>query len=88
MVEHMEAAETAAAAEARPPYRVKEVARILGVSLATVYEEIATGRLPALAIGEGSGAKRVEHADLMAYKQRCRLRAVRITPIPSTEEAA
>ncbi|MCX5202450.1 helix-turn-helix domain-containing protein [Streptomyces sp. NBC_00237] len=82
----MEAAENPTAAAERPPYRVKEVARILGVSLATVYEEIATGRLPALAIGEGSGAKRVEHADLVAYKQRCRIRAIRSNS--STQEVA
>ena len=77
MVEHMEAADALEVGSHRPPYRVKEVAQILGVSLATVYEEIASGRLPALAIGGGSGAKRVEYADLMAYKERCRARAVR-----------
>jgi excisionase family DNA binding protein len=77
MLEHMEAADALEPVAIRPPYRVKEVAQILGVSLATVYEEIASGRLPALAIGGGSGTKRVEYADLEAYKALCRSKAIR-----------
>lgn len=72
----MEAVDTGSV-EPRPPYLVSEVAKMLRVSPATVYEEIATGRLRALSIGEGSGAKRIEHADFMAYKEQCRTRAVR-----------
>lgn len=84
MLGHMEAVDALEPVAFRPPYRVKEVAQILGVSLATVYEEIASGRLPALAIGGGSGTKRVEHADLMAYKALCRSKAIR----PATADAA
>jgi excisionase family DNA binding protein len=79
-MEVMEATHTAEAAEAPPPYRVKEVAQMLRVSLATIYEEIARGALPAMSIG---GAKRVEHDDFMAYKQRCRVKAVRTDGLTS-----
>lgn len=58
-------------------YRVKEVAPFLNVSLATVYNLIARGDLPAYSIGPGRGVKRVPHNELMAYKKRCRARAVR-----------
>jgi excisionase family DNA binding protein len=58
-------------------YRVKEVAPILNVCVATVYNLIASGDLPAYSIGPGRGTKRVPHAELMAYKERCRARAVR-----------
>ena len=58
-------------------YRVKEVASLLGVCLATAYNLIASGDLSAYSIGPGRGTKRVSHDELMAYKERCRLRAVR-----------
>lgn len=58
-------------------YRVKEVAPLLGVCIATVYNLIASGDLPAYSIGPGRGTKRVPHDDLVAYKARCRRRAVR-----------
>lgn len=58
-------------------YHVKEVAPLLNVCVATVYNLIASGDLPAYSIGPGRGTKRVPHADLMAYKDRCRARAVR-----------
>lgn len=69
--------EHAAPPDRRTPYSVKQIARLLGVSLTTVYEEIARGELPAMAIGGGRGTYRVEAADFDAYKERCRLRAVR-----------
>lgn len=59
-------------------YRVKEVAGMLNVCLATVYNLIAKGDLPAYSIGPGRGTKRVAHSELMAYKERCRARAVRV----------
>lgn len=84
----MEAVGTAEQEVAQPPavmaddveevtYRVKEVAAMLNVSLATVYNLIASGDLPAYSIGPGRGTKRVPHSELMAYKDRCRARAVR-----------
>lgn len=59
------------------PYSVKQVARIFGVSLTTIYEEIAAGNLVALAIGPGRGTKRIEESALEAYKKRCRAKAIR-----------
>lgn len=88
MVDAMEDAESNPEAEVRPPYLVKEIAMMLRVSQATVYEEIASGRLSALSIGEGSGAKRIEHEAFVAYKAECRLRAVRESEIAPSEEVA
>lgn len=59
------------------PYSVKQIAHLLGVSLTTVYDEIARGELPAMVIGTGRGTYRVEGSDFDAYKERCRTRAVR-----------
>ena len=63
--------------EQRPPYSVKQIARLLGVSLTTVYEEIARGELPAMAIGTGRGTYRIDPTDYDNYKARCYERAVR-----------
>lgn len=57
------------------PYRVREIAALLGVAPKTIYEEIQAGALPALLIG---GTYRVERHEFDAYKQRCRARAVRV----------
>lgn len=56
------------------PYRVKEIAALLGVAPKTIYEEIQVGELPAMLIG---GTYRVEVPDFADYKQRCRAKAVR-----------
>lgn len=61
------------------PYRVKEIAALLGVAPKTIYEEIASGTLPALLIG---GTYRVERPDYFEYKQRCRARAIRMSTEP------
>lgn len=61
----------------RSPFSVKQIATLLGVSLTTVYDEIARGELPAMAIGTGRGTYRVEVAEFDAYRERCRARAVR-----------
>lgn len=71
--------EPAVLAERRSPYSVKQIARELGVSLTTVYEEIARGELPAMAIGAGRGTYRIEVGEFEAYKGRCRARAVRFS---------
>lgn len=70
------------------PYSVKEVASLLGVSLTTVYEEIAAGNLVALAIGTGRGTKRIEGGALEAYKERCRAKAVRSAALELAEPVA
>lgn len=62
------------------PYRVKEIAALLGVAPKTIYEEIANGTLPALLIG---GTYRVERPDFFEYKQHCRTRAVRVAAEPA-----
>lgn len=61
----------------RRPYSVKQIAHLLGVSLTTVYEEIARGELPAMAIGTGRGTYRIAPNDYDDYKKRCYARAVR-----------
>ena len=63
-----------------PWYRVKEVAEIMDVSLATAYAVIDSGELRAYAIGNGRGTKRVAHADLADYMQRCAVKAVTAAP--------
>ncbi|WUH94512.1 helix-turn-helix domain-containing protein [Streptomyces sp. NBC_00433] len=69
--------------ERRPPYSVKQIARLLGVSLTTVYEEIARGELPAMAIGTGRGTYRIEPTAFDDYKTRCYARAVRSAETPA-----
>lgn len=70
-----------ASLDGRTPYSVKQIARLLGVSLTTVYDEIARGELPAMAIGTGRGTYRIELDDFEAYKARCRIRAVRMASL-------
>ncbi len=70
----MEEGRTQVTAGHETPYRVKEIAALLGVAPKTIYEEIATGELPALLSG---GTYRVERPDYRAYKERCRARAIR-----------
>lgn len=70
----MEEGRTQVTAGHETPYRVKEIAALLGVAPKTIYEEIAVGDLPALLIG---GTYRVERHEFVAYKDRCRSRAVR-----------
>ena len=67
----------AAPTDRRIPYSVKQIAHLLGVSLTTVYDEIARGELPAMVIGTGRGTYRVEQSDFDDYKARCRDRAIR-----------
>ncbi|MFF4346770.1 helix-turn-helix domain-containing protein [Streptomyces sp. NPDC001530] len=50
-----------------PPLRVKAIADALRVDRATVYREIAAGRLPAYRVGSGRGTIRVPRAAFTQY---------------------
>ena len=52
-------------------HRVRVVAELLDVSVATVYRAIESGRLRALRIGTGRGAVRVPESALAEYVQTC-----------------
>jgi excisionase family DNA binding protein len=60
---------------------VKEVARALGVSLATAYNLVHGGKIPAVRVGLGRGTIRVREEDLEAF-----VAASRITPPVSPAE--
>lgn len=51
--------------------RVKAVAQLLDVSVATVYRAIESGELRALKIGTGKGALRIPEAAVAEYVQVC-----------------
>lgn len=55
--------------------RVKAVADMLDVSVATIYRAIESGALPALKVGTGKGALRVPAAAVREYLQACELAA-------------
>jgi excisionase family DNA binding protein len=51
--------------------RVKAVAELFDVSVATIYRAIEAGRLDALKIGSGKGAIRVPEHSVRAYMEEC-----------------
>jgi len=52
---------------ASPPLRVKVIADALRVDTATVYREIASGRLASYRVGSGRGTIRVPRAAFSQY---------------------
>ncbi len=52
-------------------YRVKAVAEMFDVSVATIYRAIETGQLNALKLGTGRGAIRVPQSALEAFARAC-----------------
>ena len=60
--------------------RVRTVAAMFDVSVATIYRAIESGKLRALRIGSGKGAVRVPEHEVHAYAQAC-LTAAHSTPV-------
>ncbi len=58
-------------AEGTRLYRVRAVAELLDVSVATVYRAVESGSLRALRVGTGKGAVRVPGSALTEYVQAC-----------------
>ena len=54
-------------AASNPPLRVKVIADALRVDTATVYREIASGRLASYRVGSGRGTIRVPRAAFSQY---------------------
>lgn len=52
-------------------YRVRDVAGLFEVSVATVYRAIESGQLSALKLGTGRGTLRVTGAAVLAYAEAC-----------------
>ena len=52
-------------------YRVRDVAGLFEVSVATVYRAIEAGQLAALKLGTGRGTLRVTGTAVLAYAQAC-----------------
>jgi excisionase family DNA binding protein len=52
-------------------FRVKAVAELFDVSVATIYRAIESGKLDALRIGAGKGAIRVPEYAVKAYQEAC-----------------
>lgn len=52
-------------------YRVREVAKMYDVSVATIYRAIENGQLHALKIGTGKGALRIPGSALAAFEEAC-----------------
>ena len=61
--------------------RVKTVAEMLDVSVATIYRAIESGALPALKVGTGKGAFRIPAAAVPEYLRNCE-KAAQQTPAP------
>ncbi|MER6749452.1 helix-turn-helix domain-containing protein [Streptomyces fungicidicus] len=55
------------AAERKEPLRVKDIAHALRVTTATVYAEVAAGRLESYRVGQGRGTIRVSRAAFAQY---------------------
>lgn len=55
------------APERKEPLRVKDIAAALRITTATVYAEIAAGRLPSYRVGQGRGTIRVSRAAFTTY---------------------
>lgn len=51
---------------------VREVSRVLRVSINCVYNLVSQGKLPSYRIGAGRGAIRVKREDINAYLATCR----------------
>jgi excisionase family DNA binding protein len=58
------------------PYRVVDVAKMLDVHIATIYRDIAAGRLRAHRVGSGKGALRILPDALNEYFALLEVRAV------------
>lgn len=54
-------------------YRVKAVANMLDVSLATIYRAVESGKLEAVRMGEGAGALRISGQAITNYVAACTL---------------
>jgi excisionase family DNA binding protein len=54
-------------AASNPPLRVQDIAIALRVDRATVYREIAAGRLTSYRVGSGRGTIRVPHSAFTQY---------------------
>lgn len=52
-------------------YRVKAVAEMFDVSVATIYRAVESGALDALKVGSGKGAIRVPGHGITAYWEAC-----------------
>lgn len=52
-------------------YRVRDVAGLFEVSVATVYRAIESGQLAALKLGTGRGTLRVSGTAVLAYAEAC-----------------
>ncbi|GAA1347830.1 helix-turn-helix domain-containing protein [Saccharothrix algeriensis] len=52
-------------------HRVKAVAEMLDVSVATIYRAIESGALRALKVGTGKGALRIPEDAIADYVQAC-----------------
>lgn len=64
---HVELTVPASQQAAHPPLRVQDIAIALRVDKATVYREIAAGRLPSYRVGSGRGTIRVPRAAFSEY---------------------
>ena len=65
-------------------YRVKAVAEMQDVSVATIYRAIESGDLPALKVGTGKGALRVPAAAVHQYLQACEQAARQTSALPAS----
>ncbi len=65
-----------AGAQPRRPYRVKQVAAALDVSVSAVYRDIEIGKLEAHRIGAGKGTLRVPADAFERYKELLKAAAV------------
>lgn len=59
-------------------YRVRAVAELLDVSIATVYRAVRSGSLGALRIGTGGGAVRVPGSAVADYVDACERAAAQV----------
>ncbi|MEO6088867.1 MAG: helix-turn-helix domain-containing protein [Umezawaea sp.] len=67
-------------------YRVKAVAKMLDVSVATIYRAIESGALRALKVGTGKGALRVPEDAIQEYVTTCQQAA--LASVPTLPEVA
>jgi excisionase family DNA binding protein len=61
-------------------YRVKAVAELLDVSVATIYRAIESGALRALKVGTGKGALRIPADAIEDYVKVCQQAALAAAP--------
>ena len=62
---------------------VREVAKVLQVSIASVYAIVAEGRIACHRVGTGRGSIRIEEKDLDDYLLACRTERAEKAPPPS-----